>query len=212
MRCAPFRQASSAHAGAPPGSPGRLIFFTAIVSPRAGGMRMQPVDEYNPNSRNPRYGVRADDSVYVYDNVLSCLAVAVTDRISLNMVGVHLTIMSGRNVNELTGVVEKLQAALQGPASGIYLIGAWTSIWKDLKLLPALQGISRNINVADVMAVNEHERLVRSRQHWWSKRTVVSTNAGGDVDAKMEKDGFAVKGYVKPLKAAMYMRVAFQRL
>ena len=49
------------------------------------------LDESNPNSRSPNYRVQSDPQELKYNNIQSCIAVAMYPSATNQLVGVHLT-------------------------------------------------------------------------------------------------------------------------
>ena len=141
------------------------------------------LDEYIPGSRQLSRKVQSDAHKLKFNNIQSCIAVVLVPAGGTTMVGVHLTTMSTFNKAELAGVMNELKTAAGAGACDAYLIAAYTN-HDHSDLGPALKKLAKTVWLCDVPAVSK-------------------TNAGADVDVKVELHGGQVTAHVRTHAVAL---------
>ena len=137
------------------------------------------LDEYNPNSNSPNYRVQADATTLKYNNIQSCIAVAIYPSATGQVVGVHLTTATTGNPAEMKTVRDELLAAMGNvPRSQAYLVANFKTHHAGTTLKRELSKIVSQVFLCNVSSVSD-------------------TNTSADVDVKIEVVGNQPKCYVR---------------
>lgn len=112
------------------------------------------LDEYNPNSRRVNCRVQADAASLKYNNIQSCIAVAIYPSATRQLVGVHLTTATTQNVAEMKTARDELKQALGKVAHcKAYLVANYTTHHAHTTLKRELLKIVSDVFICDVTPV-----------------------------------------------------------
>ena len=138
------------------------------------------LDEYNPNSTRPNYRVQSDPQELKYNNIQSCIAVAIYPSATRQLVGVHLTTATTTNPNEMKKVREELRQALGNvQRCNAYLVANYRTHHAKTTLKRELSKIVSSVLVCDVSPVG-------------------GQNTGADIDVKIKlRDDGQPRCYVR---------------
>ncbi len=137
------------------------------------------LDEYNPNSRSPNYRVQSDPQELKYNNIQSCIAVAMYPSENNQLVGVHLTTATTGNRTEMKTVRDELRQALgKVQTCTAYLVANYQTHHASTTLKRELSKIAGSVLVCNVTAVS-------------------AKDTSADVDVKIELMGGQPKCYVR---------------
>jgi hypothetical protein len=116
------------------------------------------LDEYNPGARSPNFRVQSDPNKLRYNNIRSCIAVAVYPSHNNHLVGVHLTTATTGNVAEMKTVRDELRAQIGGsPAANAYLVANYTGHHAGTTLKRELLKIVQSVFLCDVSPISEQD-------------------------------------------------------
>lgn len=137
------------------------------------------LDEYNPNSRGLNFRVQSDRQTLKYNNIQSCIAVAIYPSSNGQLVGVHLTTATTGNAAEMKTVRDELLAAMgRANNSRAYLVANFKTHHANTTLKRELSKIVSQVLVCNITPVS-------------------GTNTSADVDVKIELVGNTPKCYVR---------------
>lgn len=106
------------------------------------------LDEFIPNSRQQARGVLKDAKLK-FNNLLSCVAVAVLPHGGSELIGVHFSVSSTKRDNELDAAFGLMKGLLGGSSCDAYMVGP-SGMHEKTSLLPKLKGIASKIYLGDV--------------------------------------------------------------
>ena len=140
------------------------------------------LDEYNPNSQYANFRVQSDPRKLSYNNIQSCIAVALWPSQNRELVGVHLTTAITNN-EELKRVTAELNQKKGRAQCDAYLVGAYSANKYDTetRLKRQLKQIVRTVWVCDVPKVGG----------------IDGRNKAANIDVKIELVNGLPKAYVR---------------
>jgi len=137
------------------------------------------LDEYNPNANRPNCRVQSDPARLKYNNIQSCIAVALHPGPNGDLVGVHLTTLTTGNLRELQTACQELSERLGAARNcNAYLVANYKTYHAGTRLKKELKKLAKNIYVCNVSQVSP-------------------TNTAADVDVKIELVGNRPRCYVR---------------
>ena len=109
------------------------------------------LDEYNPNGRARNYRVQSDPQRLKYNNIKTCIAVAMYPSATGQLVGVHLTTKTTRTPREMKTVRDELRAALGNVRNcKAYLVANYTTFHATTTLMRELKKIAASVMLCNV--------------------------------------------------------------
>jgi hypothetical protein len=139
------------------------------------------LDEYNPNSTSQNFRVQSDPQELKYNNIQSCIAVAIYPSATQQLVGVHLTTATTTNPKEMKIVRDELRQALGNvQRCNAYLVGNYRTHHTNTTLKRELSKIKivSSVLVCDVSPVG-------------------GQNTSADIDVKIKLQGVQPRCYVR---------------